>query len=293
MITPSYQQGRFIGRTIESVLIQRSRDVELDYVVCDGGSRDETVEILRSYGDDLMWVSEPDDGQADAVNKGLAMTSGDIIAWVNSDDVYYPGAFAMVQAIFVAHPEIHALYGHADHIDQADQVLEAYPVEAWNYARLKQSCYLCQPAVFFRRSLVKQWGGLDATLQYCMDYELWLRYGQHVPFYFLPQRLAGSRLYAENKTLGQRISVHTEINDMLRHRLGKVPDPWIFRYSHVKLEDTLHLDRRQPEDNRRFFTALVKESWLAFWHWNRGISLTGLWQLIRWVIRGTPKRWGR
>jgi glycosyltransferase involved in cell wall biosynthesis len=293
VITPSYQQGRFLERTIESVLAQKTREVELDYVVCDGGSRDETVDILRRYDNRLRWVSESDGGQADAVNKGLAMTTGDIIAWINSDDVYYPGAFAAVRATFLAQPQIQALYGQADHLDQADQVLEPYPTEPWNYARLKEQCYLCQPAVFFRRSLVRQWGGLDATLHYCMDYELWLRYGRHVSFLYLPQKLAGSRLHAESKTLGQRILVHREINDMLSNRLGRVPDPWIYRYSQVKVEETLSLDRSQPEMNRRFLRALVKEACLASWHWNRGMTLGGLWQLIRWVIHFTPKPWRR
>jgi glycosyltransferase involved in cell wall biosynthesis len=284
VITPSFQQGRFIERTIQSVLMQATPEIALEYVVCDGGSQDETVEILHRYGDRLRWVSEPDGGQADAVNKGLAMTQGEIIAWINSDDVYYPGAFAAVHGIFAAHPEIQAIYGDADHIDQADRILEPYPTAPWDYQQLKKICFLSQPAVFFRRSLVTQFGGLDASLKYCMDYELWLRYGRHVTFHYLPQTLAGSRLYADNKTLGQRIPVHAEINTMLRRQLGAVPDRWIFGYSHVKVEETLALDRTQPEQNRQFVNALVKESLAAFWQWNRGIGLKPLAQIVRWWL---------
>lgn len=282
VITPSFCQGRFIERTIQSVLAQKSTDLEIDYVICDAVSNDQTLEILQRYEDQIRWVSEPDHGQADAVNKGIAMTTGEIIAWINSDDIYYSGAFEAVKAVFEANPNVLAIYGDADHIDQQDQVMEAYPTEVWNYQRLIETCFLCQPAVFFRRSLVEKFGGLDASLKYCMDYELWLRWGKHISFYYLPQKLAGSRLYQDNKTLGQRIPVHYEINEMFRHKFKSVPDKWIFGYAHVKVEETLHLDRKDVSQNLRFVNALISNSLWAFWHWNHGISLKafrtiGLW----------------
>ncbi|NJR49734.1 MAG: glycosyltransferase [Leptolyngbyaceae cyanobacterium CSU_1_3] len=280
VITPSYSQGRFIERTIQSVLNQDVSDME--YVVCDGGSKDETVEILKRYEDRLRWVSEPDRGQADAVNKGLAMTKGEIIAWINSDDVYYPDAFKQVQAIFEAHPEVEIIYGNADYIDEYDRIIEPYQTEAWDYKRLTRICYLCQPAVFFRRSLVEKYGELDISLDYCMDYELWLRYGKHTSFYYLSKNLAASRLYKTNKTLGQRLAVCTEINDMLRREIGIVPSHWIFCYSHVKLEQTLNLDRTQPEQNRQFINKLVETSLWSYWHWKSWISPKGIAKILLW-----------
>ena len=291
VITPSFCQGRFIERTIQSVLDQKSSNIEIDYVICDGGSQDETIEILKRYEDQIRWVSEPDKGQADAVNKGIAMSSGDIIAWINSDDVYYPGAFDTVRAIFEAHPDVLAIYGDADHIDEEDQFLEDYPTEAWNYERLIETCFLCQPAVFFRRSLIERFGNLDDSLKYCMDYELWLRLGKHISFHYLPQKLAGSRLYKDNKTLGQRIAVHYEINEMFCRNLGKVPDKWIFGYAHAKVEETLNLDRADVGQNLTFVNNLIYHSLWAFWHWNHGISLKAmgrigfwwLWSRMAWI----------
>jgi glycosyltransferase involved in cell wall biosynthesis len=279
VITPSYNQGRFIQRTIDSVLSQNAP--EMEYVICDGGSKDETVDILKSYGDKIRWVSEPDHGQADAVNKGIAMTSGDIIAWINSDDVYYPGAFATVRAVFETHPEVEILYGDADHIDEFDNIIEPYPIEPWNYKRLLERCYLCQPAVFFRRSLIEKYGPLDAALQYCMDYELWLRYGQKVEFHYLPKRLAGSRLHEDTKTLGQRFAVCTEINDMLKRETGWVPTDWIFCYAHVKM-DQQNLDRDDPAQNRKFMNGLIQTILWSFWHWKSGYSARMLAKLGVW-----------
>jgi len=284
VITPSFCQGRFIERTIQSVLAQKSSDIEIDYVICDGGSNDETLKILKHYEDQIRWVSEPDKGQADAVNKGIAMTKGDIIAWINSDDIYYPGTFEAVQAVFEANPEVMVVYGDADHIDEQDQFLEDYPTEPWNYEQLKEICFLCQPAVFFRRGLVKKFGSLDASLKYCMDYELWLRWGKDTSFYYLPKKLAGSRLYKDNKTLGQRIAVHYEINDMFRRNFGKVPDKWIFGYAHVKVEETLNLDRSDVNQNLQFINAVIANSLWSFWHWNRWISLQAFSRMGFWWL---------
>lgn len=284
VITPSFCQGHFIERTIKSVLSQKASDIQIDYIICDAGSKDETLEILKLYEDQVRWLSELDNGQADAVNKGIKLTTGDIIAWINSDDIYYPGALKSVKAIFEAYPDVQAVYGDADHIDEHDQVIEAYPTEPWNYQRLLETCYLCQPSVFFRRSLVAKLGDLDTSLNYCMDYELWLRYGQHISFYYLPHKLAGSRLYKENKTLGQRVAVHYEINDMFHNRFRKVPDKWVFGYSHVKVEETSNLDRSDVNQNRQFVNALVWHSLWAFWHWNKWISATASARMCFWLL---------
>ncbi|MEW5859435.1 MAG: glycosyltransferase [Cyanobacteriota bacterium] len=276
VITPSFCQGRFIERTIESVLAQGLPPEEYEYVVCDGGSDDETVEILKKYDSQLRWISEPDNGQADAVNKGIAMTTGEIIAWINSDDVYYPGAFEAVNAVFEAYPEIQVVYGDADFIDEQDQAFKAYHTEPWNYDRLIENCYLCQPAVFFRRNLVEELGKLDDSLNYCMDYELWLRYGRHYPFYYLRKKLACSRLYSTNKTISQTVTFLGEVNDMLLEKIGQVPDTWLFMYISVRIEKNLNLDKYPSIYETRDLKAFTSSVFWAFWRWRKSLPIKEL-----------------
>ena len=223
VVTPSFNQGQFIERTLQSVASQTGAEIE--HVVFDGGSTDDTVAILEHFSPPVRWVSEKDKGQTDAINKGIRASDGEIIGWLNSDDVYYPGALARVAGFFEANPGIDVVYGMADHIDLEDHAFEPYPTEPWDFARLKETC---QPALFFRRRVVERHGLLDESLHYCMDYEYWLRLGKAgTRFAYLEEKLAGSRLYAETKTLGARVKVHREINDMFKKLFGAVPDRWL------------------------------------------------------------------
>src|SRR5919199_2301273 len=170
IITPSYNQGAFVERTIRSVL---SQDVPgLEYVVVDGGSRDETLYVLRRYEDRLRWTSESDRGQSDAINKGILSTTGPILGWLNSDDLYYPGALRAVLACFEQHPEADVVYGDANHVDEHDTFIDRYPTEEWSFERLRERCFISQPAAFVRRSVVERHGLLDTRVRYSMDYEL-------------------------------------------------------------------------------------------------------------------------
>jgi len=234
VVTPSLNQGRFIGRTIWSVLNQ---DISgLEYVVIDGESSDKTLKILEGFEGRLRWVSEEDKGQADAVNKGIKATRGDIIGWLNSDDIYYPGALKTVLAFFYEHAEVDIIYGDGNHIDMEDRIIENYHTLPWDPERLKNYCFLCQPAVFFRRNVVNRFGLLDERLQYCLDYEFWLRIAvRGARFAYIQQTLAATRLHPVSKTLGLRMKVINETMDMLRQRLGYVPDEWLLSYARVFL----------------------------------------------------------
>ncbi len=219
IVIPSYQQAKFLRTTLESVLTQDHPDREI--IVRDGGSTDGSLELLRELGRDgaFRWISEPDGGQAEAINRGLREATGEIHAYLNSDDVYYPGALRRVAEYFAAHPECLVLYGNADHLNRDGSVMEVYPVEPWDYTRLQTVCFLCQPAVFWRREVEENFGAFDPALYFSMDYEYWLRLGKEIAFHHLEGApLAGSRLHADTKTMSQRGPAHEEyLQVVLRH----------------------------------------------------------------------------
>lgn len=235
IVTPSLNQGRFLERTIRSVLDQEG--VRIEYFVADGGSDDETPEVLRRHDGRLRWISRPDRGQSHAVNRGLRATGGDIIGWLNADDVYYPLAVSRAVAAMRADPSIDVIYGRADWIDESDAVIAPYPAEPWDFERLKHTCFICQPAVFFRRRVLERFGPLDESLQYCMDYEYWLRLGAGgAKFAYVDHILAGSRLHAKTKTLSRRFQVHREICRMFSERFRYVPPDWLLGYGKAAAE---------------------------------------------------------
>lgn len=281
IVTPSYNQGQFIERTLQSVTSQFAPSLEIEHVVFDGGSTDNTVEVLKRFGSSVRWISEKDAGQTDAVNKGIRATDGEIIGWLNSDDVYYPGAIARVVDYFSAHPEIDVVYGMADHIDLEDHAFEPYPSEPWDFERLKETCFICQPALFFRRRVVEKHGLLDESLNYCMDYEYWLRISQAgARFAYLEEKLAGSRLYADNKTLGARVKVHREINDMFKKLFGVVPDQWLFNYAHAVVGAKLNRDAAP----KRFVLEVALRTLFYAMHWNRRVSVAMRNEIKRWIF---------
>jgi glycosyltransferase involved in cell wall biosynthesis len=230
IVVPSFQQGGFLERTLQSILGQREVDVEV--IVQDGGSTDQTVGILKRYGDRVRWESRTDGGQAAAINSGLQRATGEYIGYLNSDDVLYEGALQQVRAFFTAHPTAGVVYGLADFIDENDQAIAAYPVEPWSYVRLREICFICQPACFYRRSVWERCGPFDPALHYSMDYEYWLRVGAVEPFHFLPQKLAGSRHHGSAKTFNRSREAHRETIAVLRrYHAGRIPPFWIIAYA--------------------------------------------------------------
>ncbi len=200
VITPSFNQAAFIEQTIASVLQQK--DQAFEHIVIDGGSKDGTVEILKKFPH-LSWVSEPDRGQAHALNKGLARAAGKIIAWINSDDWYEPGAFSAVANFFNEHPDAKIVMGDCNLVDERGNKTGHIVNAARGFNELKKywkgKSIPTQPALFFWRELIEECGPADESLFYAMDYDLWMRFARKHRFHRLERTLANYRFHPKAK----------------------------------------------------------------------------------------------
>jgi glycosyltransferase involved in cell wall biosynthesis len=226
IITPSLNQAAFIEATIHSVLDQQYP--ELDYIVIDGGSTDGTPAILQKYGDRLRWLSEKDRGQTDAINKGLRLATGEIMAYLNADDLYLPDTFAIVAQYFEQHPAANWVYGDCRLIDESGQLLGQLKAPEFNLKRMIQRGeYVPQPTVFWRRSAFAAIGEFDVNLRYALDYDFFIRLGQNSPGHRLDAELACFRLQPSSKTIsGEEKHWREALMVSERHGLR----PWAFWY---------------------------------------------------------------
>ncbi len=211
VVTPSYNQGRFIRETIESVLTQDYPNIE--YWVVDGGSTDNTLDVLREYERDprFHWISEPDKGQSDAINKGWSRCRGDILAWLCSDDVYCPGAIRSQVSYLISHPGIDAVYSDAIYINNEGTPLTKYWARKFSQYELLRICFIPQPTVFVRRTLVQRTGIVDTSLHYALDYDYWLRASLNNNFAYSSAEIAQYRLHEDSKTIAQIVRFNPEI----------------------------------------------------------------------------------
>jgi len=201
VVTPSLNQGRYLEAALRSVLLQGYPNLE--YLVLDGGSTDESYAILRRYEPWLTgWTSAPDSGPAEAINRGLAAATGDILAWLNADDVYAPGALWAAADAFARWPEATLMYGEGWYIDEAGQRIEPCRFVRRRFDRryLVNRDPILQPAAFWRRSLWEAAGPLDTSLRWVFDWEWFIRAHAHAPFHYLPQELAYYRVQPEALT---------------------------------------------------------------------------------------------
>jgi glycosyltransferase involved in cell wall biosynthesis len=200
IITPSYNQGRFIEETIRSVIEQDYPNIE--HIVIDGGSTDETVEVLRRFDGRIRWVSEPDEGQADAINKGLRIASGDILAYLNSDDTYLPGAFAVVAAQFAAHPDAGLIFGDCQAVTEQGEVYGLIKGHPFDVQRMiMRGEFVPQQAAFWSRIAMDAVGMFDTNLHFCMDHDYFIRIGQRFTGMYVAQPLANFRFHGSSKTM--------------------------------------------------------------------------------------------
>ncbi len=235
IITPSFNQAPFLETTIQSVLTQDYADIE--YIVVDGGSTDGSAEIIRKYADRLAWwVSEPDRGQTDALNKGFARARGDVLAWINSDDTYQPGAVREAAAYLQAHPEAGMVYGDAHYIDETGRVIGRFPAAQTDYRRLRQGyVHVPQQSSFFRAGLWQKVGPLDPSFYFAMDFDLWVRLAEQAPLHYYPKMWANFRLHSGAKTIAADDRCWPEMLRVHR-RLGGAPlAPIVLKYYLRKL----------------------------------------------------------
>jgi glycosyltransferase involved in cell wall biosynthesis len=214
IITPSLNQCAFLQRTARSILDQTG-PFDLEWLILDGGSTDGTLDFLKSLNDPrINWRSEKDAGQAAAINKGFALATGDVLAWLNSDDLYLPDALSAVALAFADNPRAQWLVGRCKIIDEHDAEIRPWitryknrRLNRYSHRRLLRENFIPQPAVFFRRDFlshsafrIQNSEFLDSSLHYTMDYDLWLRMARISPPLILPQTLAAFRLHDQSKS---------------------------------------------------------------------------------------------
>lgn len=200
VVTPSFNKGPYIEETILSITTQGYPEIE--YIIIDGASTDETPAILKRYSEGIRTVSEPDNGQTDAINKGLRIAQGDILAYLNADDLYFPDTVERVVQYFGEHPEVDLVYGDIIHIDEDggnEYIIRTGPLDIDAY--LGCMYYLPQPTVFFRRKVYDTLGDFDASLHLAMDLDYWLRAYFRFTWGYIPEPLAKARIYGEAKSV--------------------------------------------------------------------------------------------
>ena len=229
VITPSFNQALFIEETIRSVLSQEVNS-PFEYIVMDGGSDDGTLEILKKFDGRLKWFSGKDDGQSDAVNKGIAKAGGDIIGWLNSDDIYLPGTLQKVEEYFARNPRCNWLYGKCRIIDEEGREIRRWMTlyknlasKRFYYPLLLIENFISQPAVFFRKSAFEEAGRLKPGLSLAQDYDLWIRLAKSGPPGVLQDYLASFRIHKKAKS-----STYSKKQFIEQYNIHKSHDHGIF-----------------------------------------------------------------
>ncbi len=257
VVTPSYNQGGFIEETIRSVLLQGYPNLE--YIVIDGGSTDQSVEIIRKYEKWLAhWVSEKDEGQTHAINKGFTHSAGEICAYLNSDDVYLPNALRDVAAFFHKNSDTGMAYGDCQIIDESSRINDSWIAPEFNLLELVFRCYIAQPAAFWRNSTAASVGNFNTEMHYAFDYQMWLRVAAaRFKLSHVPLMLAQHRKTEGTKTVSQPEEFTAEIVGGLKTFFGSPSLPAALKsiesdaYAIVFLNHSLLNFRRQSIEEAR------------------------------------------
>jgi len=223
IVTPSFNKGPYIKETLLSVRNQTYPNIE--HIVIDGGSTDETLSVLKKYSDDIFWISEPDKGQSDAINKGWKRANGEIIAYLNADDTYLPDAIATAVTYMKEHPDVGMVYGDGILTDETGKFLRNYRSGEFS---MRDLIYcrdnILQPTVFFRKAVYERIGGIDESLHLAMDLDYWIRIGLLFRVAYISRPLATAKIYKDAKSVAL---MHKYVSDY-EHILEKVfADPYL------------------------------------------------------------------
>jgi glycosyltransferase involved in cell wall biosynthesis len=251
IVTPSFNQAQFLEKTIRSVLDQDYPYVE--YIVIDGGSTDGSVDIIKKYEKNIAyWVSEPDTGQSNAINKGFAKATGVIFAWINSDDLISPSAVTLAVHHLLSNPAIGAVYGDRLHIDAKDNVVGIRRLPSHDSAMFRRNFTLPQETVFFRREIFEHVGGLDERLHFAMDFDLWCKMNRvthmrHIPAfmgYFREHDTAKSVVVNRSKE-SESLKYQREHEEVYRSHFGaSLPSPAKMHWYRFRRRLSLLIEQR-------------------------------------------------
>lgn len=226
VIVPSFNSGAFLRVAVTSALDQDPPPHEV--LVQDGGSTDDTLDILRSFGERVAWVSAPDCGQSDALNRALARATGDVVLWLNADDLLLPGAIASASIAFTSDPSLEFAYGDFDMIDSAGTLMRRYKSSEYSWMRVySHGCYIFSGSLFVRRQVLADIGGFDASLRACMDFDLLLRLGAARRSTHLRRTIGQFRMHGASKSSNIGLVFIREGFRVHRRHAGRSPRLWL------------------------------------------------------------------
>jgi glycosyltransferase involved in cell wall biosynthesis len=259
VITPTLDAGAFLDATLRSVAVQGRDDVE--QIVVDGGSSDDTRAIVERYPH-ARFVERPGSGQTAAMNAGAVLARGTFLVFLNADDVLVPGAFDALLAAFAADPPADVAYGQALHVDAGGAAIEPYPTRPFDAAGLTEACFICQAATMVRRASFERAGGFTGSLNYSMDYDLWLRMAPWAHFAYVERIVANARLHRGAKTVAQRSAIFRETFAVLLRHAGYVPYTWIYACTDHRLQPDDQVFDARKRSRLKVMYALALGVWV-------------------------------
>lgn len=225
VVIPSFNQGKYLEKALLSIIATK---INIEIFVVDGGSTDNTLDIIKKYETSITgWCSEPDDGQSWAINKGMKLGSSPLVTWLNADDTFYPEGLQRLVTYMEKNPSCSMVYGKGDFIDIFGHCIGYYPTRKFSEYLFATYCIVSQPAVVMRRSTWEAVNGVDESLHMCMDYDLWWRiYKEFGPLTYFEDLVASTRIHDQTKTSTKRRQHYVEAMTLVKKHYGRVPIKW-------------------------------------------------------------------